>query len=143
MLQDVKSWLGKCFAMKELGEAVYILRIKIYRDRSRSKTQGPFTPAAMKRMKGVPYVSVVGSIIYAMRCTRPETVRDDLRSQTDYVFMMNGDSVEWKSSEQSTAMSSTEVEYIASSKAAMEAIWICKFIYGLGVVPSNDLPMDM
>ena len=33
-LQDVKSWLEKCFAMKDLGQATYILGIKIYRDRS-------------------------------------------------------------------------------------------------------------
>ncbi|GJT91919.1 retrotransposon protein, putative, ty1-copia subclass [Tanacetum coccineum] len=35
MLQDVKSYLGRCFAMKDLGEAAYILGIKIYKDRSR------------------------------------------------------------------------------------------------------------
>ena len=35
MLQDVKSHLGKCFAMKDLGEAAFILGIKIYRDRSK------------------------------------------------------------------------------------------------------------
>ncbi|GJV99736.1 ribonuclease H-like domain-containing protein [Tanacetum coccineum] len=35
MLQDVKSHLGRCFAMKDLGEAAYILGIKIYRDRSK------------------------------------------------------------------------------------------------------------
>ena len=34
-LQNVKSWLGNCFAMKDLGEAAYILGIKIYRDRSK------------------------------------------------------------------------------------------------------------
>ena len=34
-LQNVKSWLGNCFSMKDLGEAAYILGIKIYRDRSR------------------------------------------------------------------------------------------------------------
>ncbi|GJT06842.1 retrotransposon protein, putative, ty1-copia subclass [Tanacetum coccineum] len=34
MLQDVISYLGRCFAMKDLGEATYILGIKIYRDRS-------------------------------------------------------------------------------------------------------------
>ena len=34
-LQNVKSWLGNCFLMKDLGEAAYILGIKIYRDRSR------------------------------------------------------------------------------------------------------------
>ncbi|GJV26335.1 retrotransposon protein, putative, ty1-copia subclass [Tanacetum coccineum] len=35
MLQDVKSYLGRCFAMKYLREAAYILGIKIYRDRSK------------------------------------------------------------------------------------------------------------
>ena len=32
-LQNVKSWLGNYFSMKDLGEATYILGIKIYRDR--------------------------------------------------------------------------------------------------------------
>nr|GFA23393.1 retrotransposon protein, putative, Ty1-copia subclass [Tanacetum cinerariifolium] len=32
-LQSVKTYLGNCFAMKDLGEAAFILRIKIYRDR--------------------------------------------------------------------------------------------------------------
>ncbi|GJT08969.1 retrotransposon protein, putative, ty1-copia subclass [Tanacetum coccineum] len=35
MLQDVKSWLGKSFAMKDLVEAAYILGIKIYHNRSK------------------------------------------------------------------------------------------------------------
>ncbi|GJY26778.1 retrotransposon protein, putative, ty1-copia subclass, partial [Tanacetum coccineum] len=42
-----------------------------------------------------------------------------------------------------TAMYSMEAEYIAAAKAAMEAIWIRKFISGLGVAPSIDRPMDM
>ena len=33
-LQSVKSWFGKCFSMKDLGEATYIVGINIYRDRS-------------------------------------------------------------------------------------------------------------
>ncbi|GJT43204.1 retrotransposon protein, putative, ty1-copia subclass [Tanacetum coccineum] len=113
MLQDVKSWIGKCFAMKDLAL---------------SKTQGPFTPAEVMRMKGVHYASDIGSIMYAVRvCLRDERRRFD-----------------WKSSKQSTiAMSSMKAEYIAASKAAMEAIWIHKFISRLGVVPNNDRPMDM
>ncbi|GKD55206.1 retrotransposon protein, putative, ty1-copia subclass [Tanacetum coccineum] len=35
MLQDIKSYLGRCFAIKDLGEVAYILGIKIYRDRSK------------------------------------------------------------------------------------------------------------
>ncbi|GJZ81787.1 retrotransposon protein, putative, ty1-copia subclass [Tanacetum coccineum] len=34
MLQGVKSYLEKCFDMKDLWEAAYIIGIKIYRDRS-------------------------------------------------------------------------------------------------------------
>jgi hypothetical protein len=34
MMKVVKSSLRKSFSMKDLGEAVYILGIKIYRDRS-------------------------------------------------------------------------------------------------------------
>ncbi|GJY37929.1 hypothetical protein Tco_0424293 [Tanacetum coccineum] len=37
-----------------------------------SKSQGASTPAELKRMKNVPYASVVGSIMYAVRCTRPD-----------------------------------------------------------------------
>ncbi|GJW76294.1 hypothetical protein Tco_0137976 [Tanacetum coccineum] len=73
-----------------------------------------------------------------------ETDRDDLQSQTGFVFMMNGGAIDWKSSKQSTtAMYSMEAEYIADAEAAMEAIWIRKFISGLSVVPNIDKPMDM
>ena len=36
MLQSVKTSLNNSFSMKDLGEATYILGIKIYRDRSGS-----------------------------------------------------------------------------------------------------------
>ena len=35
VLQSVKIWLSKNFFLKDLGEATYILGIKIYRDRSK------------------------------------------------------------------------------------------------------------
>ncbi|GJS57512.1 retrotransposon protein, putative, ty1-copia subclass [Tanacetum coccineum] len=108
MLQDEKSYLGRCFAMKDLGEAAYILGIKIYKDRSKrliglcqsayikkilkrnymenskhgtipmqenlklSKLDGTSTPAEKWRMSNVPYALAVSSIIYAVRCTRPD-----------------------------------------------------------------------
>ncbi|GKF53914.1 retrotransposon protein, putative, ty1-copia subclass, partial [Tanacetum coccineum] len=203
------SYLRRCFDMKDLGEAAYILGIKIYRDRSRwliglcqsayiekilkqfhmenskrgsipiqdklrlSKSQGASTPAELKRMQSVPYASVVGSIMYVVRCTRPDvafahhitslqqnpgdlhwttvknimkylrntkdmflvyrgdikrelrvscytdagylTDADDLKSQTGYVFGLNGGVVDWKSTKQSIfATSSAEAEYIHS-----------------------------
>jgi hypothetical protein len=35
MMEAIKSSLRKSFSMKDLGEAAYILGIKIYRDRSK------------------------------------------------------------------------------------------------------------
>ncbi|GKA68846.1 zinc finger, CCHC-type containing protein [Tanacetum coccineum] len=54
-------------------------------------------------------------------------------------------SVDWKSAKKSTiAMSSTEAENIAVAKASMEAIWMRKFIDGLGdVMPSIKRPIEM
>ena len=87
---------------------MYILGIKIYRDRSRrllglsqstyidkvlkrfnmseankgflpfshgirlSKTQSPSTSDERSLMSRIPYASVIGSIMYAMICTRPD-----------------------------------------------------------------------
>ncbi|GJX41439.1 retrotransposon protein, putative, ty1-copia subclass [Tanacetum coccineum] len=74
-----------------------------------------------------------------------QTVKDNTKSQTGYVFILNGGVVDWKSSKQSTTtMSSTEAEYIAAVEASMEAVWMRKFIEGLGdVMPSNKRPMEM
>ena len=35
LLQSVKTWLGNCFSMKDLGVVACILGIRIYRDRSK------------------------------------------------------------------------------------------------------------
>nr|GEY32240.1 retrotransposon protein, putative, Ty1-copia subclass [Tanacetum cinerariifolium] len=239
ILHSVKTYLGKCFAMKDLGETAYILEIKIYRDRSKrliglcqsayiekilkrycmenskrgsipmheklklSKLQGASTPAELKHMQNVPYASAIGSIMYAVRCTRPDvafaqnvtsrfqknpgdiywitvknilkylmntkdmflvyggdskqelrvscytdagylTDADDLKSQTGYVFVLNGGAVDWKSAKQSIfATSSAEAEYIVALDASKEAVWVRKFISGLGVVPTIEEPISM
>ncbi|GKC22136.1 retrotransposon protein, putative, ty1-copia subclass [Tanacetum coccineum] len=165
ILQDVKSYLRRCFAMKDLGEDAYILGIKIYRDRSRrlislfqsayiekilkrfhmenskrgsipmqenlrlSKSQGASTPAELKRM--VSFYTDAGYL----------TDVDDLKSQTGYVFVLNGGAVDWKSTKKSIfTTSSAEAEYIDAYDASKEAIWVRKFISGLGVVPKCNNP---
>ncbi|GJV14320.1 retrotransposon protein, putative, ty1-copia subclass [Tanacetum coccineum] len=238
-LKEVKDYLGKCFSMKDLGEAAYILGIKIYRDRSKrliglsqsayidkilkkfnmhnskkgylpmevkhelSNEMCASTPEEVAYMKKVPYASAVGSIMYAVRCTRPDVAfaqnlvsryqqnpgklhwvavkhilkylrntrdmflvyggkpdtelnvtgfcdaswqcdKDDTKSQTGYVFVVNGGAVDWKSKKQTTiAMSATQAEYMAASEAAMEAVWIRKFVGDLGVMPSIKEPINM
>ncbi|GKE07878.1 hypothetical protein Tco_1411429 [Tanacetum coccineum] len=147
--------------MKDLGEAAYILGIKIICDRFKRlialsqisylekilkkfrmenskkgytlmmekadyrNSQGAKTPSEVQRMQRVPYASAIGSIMYVVRCTRPDVAfaqnlcshfqqnpdKDDTKSQMRYVFVLNDGVVDWKSAKQSTtAMSSTEAE---------------------------------
>nr|GFD53964.1 retrovirus-related Pol polyprotein from transposon TNT 1-94 [Tanacetum cinerariifolium] len=72
------------------------------------------------------------------------TDADDLKSQTGYVFVLNGGAVEWKITKQSNFVtSSAEAEYIAAFDAFKEAVWVRKFIYGHGVVPTIEEPISM
>ncbi|GJW64761.1 hypothetical protein Tco_0116645, partial [Tanacetum coccineum] len=60
------------------------------------------------------------------------------------VFILNGGVVDWKSTKQSIFVtSSTDAEYIAAFDASEEAVWIRKFIYGLGVVPTIEEPINL
>jgi hypothetical protein len=141
-----------------------------------SKTQSPATAEDREEMNKIPYASAIGSIMYAMLCTRPDVAHaisltsryqsdpglehwtvvknifkylrrtkdmflvyggeeelvagcyvdasfdtdpDDSKSQSGYVFVMNGGAVSWRSSKQSVvARSSTEAKYVAASEAA-------------------------
>lgn len=72
------------------------------------------------------------------------TDKDDSKSQSGYVFTLNGGAIAWKSSKQSVvALSTTESEYIAASEAAQEVGWMKKFISDLVVVPSIHNPIEM
>ncbi|KAL0406251.1 UNVERIFIED_CONTAM: Retrovirus-related Pol polyprotein from transposon TNT 1-94 [Sesamum latifolium] len=54
---------------------------------------------------------------------------DHAKSQSGYVFKLNGGVVAWKSSKQAIAVdSTTESEYIAASEAAKEAVWMKNYI---------------
>ena len=69
---------------------------------------------------------------------------DDFRSQSGFVFCLNGGAVSWRSSKKDTMVdSTTEAEYIAASDAAKEAVWIKYFIFRLGVIPSITNPGDV
>ena len=70
--------------------------------------------------------------------------RDNYKSQSGYMFMLNGAIVSWKSFKQEmTADSTMKVEYIVASDAIKEAIWIKKFITELGTTPSIVDPVSL
>ena len=237
LMEQTKNSLKTIFSMKDMGDAKYILGIKIYRDRSRrliglsqcvyidkilerfhmekskkgsvpmstsvqlSKSQCAATLEEIEYMKDVPYASAIGSIMYAMTCTRPDvsyalsmtsrhqaspgpehwkavknilrylnrtknrvlvyggqtdliaegytdasfmTDPDDRRSQSGYVFLLNGGAVSWRSWKQSTtADSTTSAEVMAAAEASKEGVWIKKFLEELGVVPSSQGPLEL
>jgi sulfur relay (sulfurtransferase) DsrC/TusE family protein len=73
-----------------------------------------------------------------------QTDKDDSKSQSGFVFCLNGGAVSLKSSKQDTvADSTTEAEYIAASEAAKEVVWIRKFVSELGVVPGASSPVNL
>ncbi|GJT54975.1 retrotransposon protein, putative, ty1-copia subclass [Tanacetum coccineum] len=162
MLQEVKCWHCKCFSMKDLGETTFILGIKIIRDRSKrlialsqsaylEKILKIFWMENSKKRNTKDMVLVYGAKpedelkVSCYVDASFQTDKDDTKSQTGYVSVLNGGAVDSKSAKQSTtAMSFIEAKYIVAAEASMEAVWMRKFIDGLGnVVPSNKRPMEM
>ncbi|XP_073030767.1 secreted RxLR effector protein 161-like [Primulina eburnea] len=60
---------------------------------------------------------------------------DDLKSTFGFVFKLNGGAIFWKSSKQDTTVdSTTEAEYIASSAATKDVIWMRNFFQELAII---------
>ncbi|KAL0413282.1 UNVERIFIED_CONTAM: hypothetical protein Sradi_1529900 [Sesamum radiatum] len=117
-----------------------------------SKKQSPKTDKELKRMSNIPYASAVGSIQYVVQCTRSD-VTYALSVTSRYQACVG--EAHWgavksifkylkrtKSSKKNTTTdSTTEAEYIATSEAAKEAIWMKNYIQELGLVPSIAEPV--
>ncbi|KAK8502212.1 hypothetical protein V6N12_042709 [Hibiscus sabdariffa] len=66
-----------------------------------------------------------------------QTDKDDSRSQSGFVFCLNGGAVSWKSSKQDILDdSTTKAEYVAASEATKKTVWIKEFISELRVIIS-------
>ncbi|GJW85619.1 hypothetical protein Tco_0158764 [Tanacetum coccineum] len=162
--------------MKDLGEAAYILGIKIIRDRSKqfiALSQSDYLEKILKKIrmenskKGytpmmekpnyrkshvakTPSEQNPGEIYW----TVVKTIHKYLRNTKDMVLVYGEKpEAELKVScyadasfqiDKDDTKSQTEAEYIAAAEASMEAVWMRKFIDGLGdVMPSNKIPMEM
>ncbi|GJY18622.1 hypothetical protein Tco_0390113 [Tanacetum coccineum] len=96
-----------------------------------SKAQGASTYDDVKRIQRVPYALEELRVTYYIDVGYL-TNANDSKSQTRYVFVLNGGVVDWKSVKQSIiATSSIKAEYMVASEASKEVVWIWKFIYGL------------
>ena len=120
------KWLSSNFEMKDMGEANYVLSVKILRDRSKrllGLSQETYikkmlkhyhmhnckpmntpvkrnlslsfdmcskSPKEKKQMSKVPYSNAIGSLMYAMMCTRPDICYDvGLASKFQYNLGIN------------------------------------------------------
>ncbi|KAE8685157.1 Expansin-A8 [Hibiscus syriacus] len=118
-----------------------------------SKEQSPKTEEERAHMVKVPYASAIGSLMYAMVCTRPDIAQavgavsrwrtiltgyvdadlagnvDIRRSTTGYVYTLGGTAVSWVSQLQKiVALSTTEAEYVAVTEASKEMVWLQSFL---------------
>nr|GEW96466.1 hypothetical protein [Tanacetum cinerariifolium] len=126
MLQSVKTYLGKCFAMKNLKEAAYILGIKIYRDRS-------------KRLIGLCQSAYIEKILkrYCMGNSKRGSIpmQEKLKlSKSQGAIAIANESGITKGARHFRA----KVHYLRE-----EAVWVRKFISGLSVVPTIEEPISM
>ncbi|CAL9078819.1 unnamed protein product [Musa textilis] len=151
-------------------------------------------------MDMIPYASAIGSIMYAILCTKPDIAHalsvtskyqadlglvhwkvvkcilkylrrtkdlllvyggsslriegyidssflfdvDDSKSNSGYVFTLNGGAVCWKSCKLDTTTDSIiEAKYIAAVETAKEEVWMKKFITDLGVVVGSEEPIPL
>ena len=68
---------------------------------------------------------------------------DTRKSNTGYIFLMNGGPVTWFSRKQNTvALSTTESEYMAASEAAKEILWLRQFLCDIGE-PQSSITLNV
>ncbi|GJR43670.1 retrovirus-related pol polyprotein from transposon TNT 1-94 [Tanacetum coccineum] len=158
-ISKLKAQLAREFDMKDLGPANKILWMFNMQDCKPISTLFPtniklsskMSPSSEKErmeISRVPYASAVGSLMFAMICTRPNIAHavgvvsqymaepgdlDGSKSTTGYVFTLSGETVSWVSKLQSVvAMSTTEAEYVAVAQASKEAVWLKMLLEELG-----------
>ncbi|GJW92835.1 retrotransposon protein, putative, ty1-copia subclass [Tanacetum coccineum] len=164
MLQEVKSWLSKCFSMTDLGEAAYILGIKIIRDRSKwliSLSQSTYLEKILKKfrkenskkgytpiMEKPDYRKFQGAktpsevqhmerVPYASAIGSfmyATAVKTILKYVRNTKDMVLVYGAKPKAELKVSCYADAKAEYIAAAEASMEAVWMRKFSDGLGDV---------
>ncbi|KAG8486257.1 hypothetical protein CXB51_019640 [Gossypium anomalum] len=149
-IERLKTQLNFEFEMKDLGEAKKILGMEICRDRAHERLFAQLSPSTNTKqeyMLQVLYSNAVGSLMYAMVCTRPD-IPQYIQKTMDVGLLFKQDTtlgkgviggpISWKSTLQSTvALLTTKAEYIAITEAVKEAIWLQGMVKTLGLVQEH------
>ncbi|GJV72622.1 retrotransposon protein, putative, ty1-copia subclass [Tanacetum coccineum] len=142
----IKIYRDRLKRLIGLGQNAYIDKIlKRYRmDNSKrghnpiqerldlNKTQGASTPEEVKCMQNVPYASAMGSIMYAVRCTRPDVA---------FAYVLGlwwNPEAELRVDCYCNAGFETDIDDMKSLTG-----YVSKFISGLGIVPTINEPIGM
>ncbi|KAL5555407.1 hypothetical protein UlMin_037643 [Ulmus minor] len=107
-LTSVKMWLTKQFQMKDLGEASYVLGIRIFRDRKNKMlalSQASYIDKILEK-----YVFTLNGGAIVWRSVKKSCVSD----------------------------STMEAEYVAASEAVKEVVWLRNFLRDLEVIPNLE-----
>ena len=69
---------------------------------------------------------------------------DSSKSTSEYIFLLTGEAVSWRSIKQTIVASSTiEAEFIACYETTSQGLWLKNFISGLKVVDSISRPLKI
>ncbi|KAL0300330.1 UNVERIFIED_CONTAM: hypothetical protein Scaly_3050700 [Sesamum calycinum] len=111
----------------DLGEASIILRIKIFRDRSKrilGITQNSYAEKVLKRFKIEHSKRGFLPMRHGVKVSKKQSLKTDeeLKRMSDIPYASASDDDDAKSQLGTTTDSTMEAEYIAASKAAKEAV---------------------
>nr|GEV98095.1 zinc finger, CCHC-type [Tanacetum cinerariifolium] len=146
------EFLSSKFSMKDMGEVNVILGIRIKHKSNRiAISQSHYIEKAVSQLD---YSKVIGYLMYAMTCTRPDIAfaigklirlmyngyplvlegytdtswisnTEDNSSTSGWVFLLGGGAISWASKKQTCITGSTiESEFMALAAAGKEAEWL-------------------
>ncbi|RVW54247.1 Retrovirus-related Pol polyprotein from transposon TNT 1-94 [Vitis vinifera] len=149
LLHEVKQFLSKNFDMKDMGEASYVINIKIHIDKFQVKddkfnlNQCPKNDLEREHMKNISYASAVGSLMYAqIQILLVVLIR--VNQHLDTFNILVGGAISWRSVKQTlNATSTMEIEFISYVEATSHGVWPKSFISELRIMDSISRPLSI
>uniref|UniRef100_A0A2N9ER43 Integrase catalytic domain-containing protein n=1 Tax=Fagus sylvatica TaxID=28930 RepID=A0A2N9ER43_FAGSY len=177
-IKTIKEWLPSTFEMKDMGEASFVLGdckpidTPVGKGNSLSSEMCPKTWVEIESMARVPYANAIGSLMYAMLCTRPDIcfvvglvnrfqsnpgpahwkavkrILRYLRGTADYMLCYQGRDLRLRGYSDADWAGDLDERKSTSSytfllAAVQEAIWLRRFLQRLDIVASAMDPVTI